>query len=120
MFALIKRVGEKDESLASSFYSILLCTNTFMFSFILKWFFGDNIFFHSLNGLIATLLFLLVYLAWYFTCKYYFLKKGNFRKILAYYPKKFEFNSWIGPTTGIVYTIVTFVSFIILAMSLNK
>lgn len=120
MFALIKRVGEEDESLASSFYSILLCTNTFLFLFVVKWFFGNNFFFQPLNRFLSTLFMVVVYLVWYFTCRHYFLKKENFRRILAQYQKNFEVNKWIGSLIGIVYTIITFLSFIILAMCLSK
>lgn len=36
VFALVKRVGEKDENLASLLYSLLLSTNTIMLFFPLK------------------------------------------------------------------------------------
>ena len=44
MFALVKRVGEKDENLASFFYPILLSTNTLLFTFPIKFVRPDGFF----------------------------------------------------------------------------
>jgi hypothetical protein len=121
MFALVKRVGEKDENLAAFFYSILLSTNTIiMISFPLKLLTPKGTFtLYPYNilikGILASVFFIL-----YFICKYYFLKKGNYIIIIANYSKRYKGKERQMALIGVFYSIFTFVSFISLAMWLSR
>ena len=120
MFALIKRVGEKDENLASSFYSVLLSTNTGMLLFVLRYVVPIGFFLQFPHNLLLKMFFISILITWNYICKKYFLKKENHLKIVAFYEIKYEGRNMQMALIGIVYSLFTFSSFIGLAMWLSR
>lgn len=120
MFALVKRVGEKDENLASSFYAILLSTNTIIFFFPLKFIIPNGFFTLYSYNILIKIMFVSIFFIWYFTCKKYFLKKGNYIKIISHYEEKYIDRKIQMAIIGIVYSILTPLIFISLAIWLSK
>jgi hypothetical protein len=90
VFKLVKRVDVKDENLASSFYAILLATNTGMILFILKYIVPMGLLNQFTFGIIIKLIFVSTFFFWYFLCNYYFLKIKNYKKVIIYYEKKYK------------------------------
>ena len=120
VFKLVKRVGEKDENLASSFFSILLSTNTIAFFFPLKFVIRKEFFTpYPYNVLIKAIL-VSIFFIWYFICKNYFLEKENYARINAYYEIKYEGKNKKMALIGFFYCLFTFISFISLAMWLSR
>lgn len=120
IFALIKRVGEKDENLASLFYSILLSTNSIMIFFPLKFIIPKGTFTPPPYNVLIKIILGSVFFIWYFVCKYYFLKKENYIKIITHYENKYEGQNKRMALVGITYSLITFISFISLAMVLSR
>ena len=120
MFALIKRVGEKDENLASSFFSILLSTNTIVLCFSLKFVIPKGFFTPYPYNILIKIVLGSVFVMWYFFCKYFFLKKENYKRIIISYEKKYLGRNKSMALLGIIYSLVTFSSFISLAMWISK
>ena len=117
MFKSLKRIDENDEQLSSSFYSILLSTNTILLLFPLrlvipKGFFDPLLLNYSLKFFLAS-----IFIGWYFFCKWYFIKRENDSKIIEFY-KNFNRKPLI--ITGIFYCLLTFISFIVTAQLLGK
>lgn len=120
MFSLIKRVGEKDENLASSFYAILLSTNTITFLFPLKFIILKGIFTPYPYNIIIKAMFATVFFIWYFICKNYFLNKKNYIWIIEHYEGKYPDKKLHMAIIGIMYFIFTPLTFISLAMWLSR
>ena len=116
MFALVKRVGEKDENLASFFYSILLSTHSVMLFFPIRYIAPKGFF--TPYSVLIKLSFGAIFFIWYFICKYYFLKKKNFIRVIATYEKKFLNINKRMAIIGITYSLVTFLSFYMTAVYL--
>jgi len=113
MFALIKRVGEKDENLASLFYSVLLSTKTILLFLFLRYTPAKNILLQYPYGAIFKICMLLIFVVWYFVCKYYFIKKGNYKRIIELYEIKYTGKNKNIALLGIMYAICTFLLFIL-------
>jgi len=120
MFALIKRVGEKDENLASLFYSILLSTNTGLILFVLRYIVPKGFFLQYPYNVLPKLMYVSILFIWYFVCKFYFLKKENYIRIIDHYENKYESQNKRMALIGITYSLITFISFISLAMFLSR
>lgn len=120
MFALIKRVGEKDENLASFFYSVLLSTQSLMFLFFLRFIITKGFFEHNPYNIILRVSLISVFFIWYFFCKYYFLKKENYKRIIILYEEKYPNKNSKMALIGIFYALLTFISFPVLAAVLSK
>ena len=120
MFALIKRVGEKDENLASSYFSILLSTNTVALCFLLKFVIPKGLFTTYPYNILIKITLGSVFVIWYFVCKHYFLKKENQIRIIAFYEEEYLEKSISMALMGIIYSLFTFVSFISLAIWLSR
>jgi hypothetical protein len=118
MFALIKRVGEKDENLASFFYSILLSTKTILLFFFLRYTAAKNILLHY--DRIFKISMLMIFVIWYFVCKYYFIKKENYKKIVNFYEEEYKGKNKKMAFLGIVYSICTFLLFILPSLLQSK
>ncbi len=114
MFALIKRVGEKDENLASLFYSVLLSTKSLTLFFIIRYTDARALFLLSPYNNILKVSMAAVFFIWYFACKSYFLKRGNYIKIIAFYEKKYAGKNQRMAIVGIIYSICTFILFMII------
>lgn len=112
MFTLIKRVGEKDENLASSFFSILLSTKTILLLFFLRYTEAKNIFSQHPYDHIFKVFILIIFVVWYFFCKNYFLKKENYKRIVVFYENKYNGKNRELVLIGIIYSILTFILFI--------
>src|SRR4051812_34573417 len=85
VFALVKRVGEKDENLASSMHSVLLSTYTIVLFFPLKFIIPKGALTPFPYNILTKVSFFIVFFVWYFICKYYFLKKENYIRIISHY-----------------------------------
>lgn len=120
MFALIKRVGEKDENLASLFYSILLSTNTIAIFFPLKFIIPKEALTPYPYNVLLKVVLASVFFMWYFICKYYFLNRENYIRIIAHYESKYESQNKRMALIGIMYSLISFISFISLAMFLSR
>lgn len=121
VFALVKRVGEKDENLASLFYSLLLATNTGMALFIFRYIIPKKVFLqHPTYDIYVKLSYASIFFIWYFTCKSYFVKKKNYLRIVSFYERKYQNKNGKMALLGILYSLVTFLSFIGLAMLLSR
>lgn len=116
VFKLVKRVGEKDENLASSFYAILLTTNTLTIVLLLKVLVPLNL----INQYILKGSFFIVFMIWYLICKFYFLKTGNYLKLINYYDTKFKYKKKQLVVIGMSYILITPILFILIAFWLNK
>ena len=116
MFALIKRVGERDENLASQFYSGLLTTNFFCFLFFLKFVINLSTF----NEWLLKGGFFSLFIVSYIFCNIYFIKKQNYIRIINNYDLKYPDKKNILATVGIIYSMSTFLSFIILVSIISK
>lgn len=113
VFALIKRVGEKDENLASLFYSVLLSTKTTLLFFFMRYTDVKNIFFNHPYDRIFKIGMLMIFVMWYFICKHYFIKKENYKRVISFYEKKYESKNKKMALLGIIYSICTFLLFIL-------
>lgn len=113
VFALIKRVGEKDEDLASLFYSVLLSTKTLLLFYFMRYTDAKNLFFNHPYNRIFTLGMFLIFVMWYFFCKYYFVKKENYKRIISFYESKYEGQNKKMALLGVIYSICTFLLFIL-------
>ena len=119
VFKLVKRVGERDENLASSFFSILLSTNTIAVFFPLKFIIAKGTFTPYPYNVLIKVMFAFVFFIWYFICKYYFIKKENYIRIIEHYESKYPDKKVQMAIIGIVYFILTPLTFISLAMWLS-
>jgi hypothetical protein len=121
VFKLVKRVGEKDENLASSFFSILLSTNTGMILFVLRYIVPKDLFLqHPSYNIFIKLMYVSILVIWYLICKNYFLKKENYLRIVSFYESKYEGRNNQMVIIGVLYSLITFSSFIGLAMWLSR
>jgi hypothetical protein len=120
VFALVKRVGEKDENLASSFYAILLSTNTIVLFFPLKFIIPKGALTPFPYNVLTKVIFIAIFFVWYFICKYYFLKKENYLRIISFYENEYEGRNTQMAIIGTLYSLFTFSSFIGLAMWLSR
>ena len=118
MFALIKRVGEKDENLASLFYSVLLSTNMITFLLPLKFIIPKGALTPFPYNVLTKAILIVIFFIWYFVCKYYFLKKENYVRIISHYEERFPNKKKQIAVIGIFYSIATFLSFYITAIYL--
>lgn len=78
-------------------------------------------FFHfdpSLLNYSLKLLLILIFIGWYFFCKYYFLKNKYYLKVFERY-ERIDDNQKLA-IIGIVYSLVTFISFISIASLLSE
>jgi len=121
MFALVKRIGENDENLASLFYSLLLSTNTGMALFVIRYIIPKDFFLQnpSFNAYVK-LIYASVLFIWYFICKRYFIINENFIRIASFYENKYSGRNNQMALIGILYALFTFSSFIGLAMWLSR
>lgn len=119
MFALVKRVGEKDENLASQFYSILLSTNLIMLFFFLKFVFPPGLLSKNHLGILLKVFLLAVFVLVYYACKRYFLTKKNYERIIEKYQFQYHNKNKIIALTGAMYALFTFISFLSLAVFLS-
>lgn len=115
MFTLIKRVGEKDENIASNFYSCLLSTYTVILFFPFRYIFPIGYFKPILNNLILKLTMVGVFFIWYLICRNYFLRKRNYIRILKSYDKKYVGKTQVLAIIGVTFSFLTFLTFIIIA-----
>ena len=121
VFKLVKRVGEKDENLASSFFSILLSTNTGMILFVLRYIVPKDLFLqHPSYNIFIKLMYVSILVIWYLICKNYFLKNENYLRIVSFYESKYEGRNYQMAKIGVLYSLLTFSSFIGLAMWLSR
>ena len=120
VFSLIKRVGEKDENLASLFYSILLYTNTITVLLFLKFIIPHGIFSADLLSILLKVFFVAVFIFVYYACRFYFLKKEHWKRIVNYYTTKYENQKTLIVLISIVYTLLSFFAFITIASLLGK
>ncbi|MFZ4456438.1 MAG: hypothetical protein ACOYOT_09475 [Bacteroidales bacterium] len=120
MFTLIKRVGEKDENLASSFFSILLSTTTITLFFPLRFIIPKGFFTPRPYDVLIKITLGSIFIIWYFICKYYFLKKENHVRIIASYEEIYLGKNKSMALLGIIYSLVTFVSFIFFAIWVSR
>jgi len=115
MFALVKRVGEKDENLASSFYGILLSTKAILlFAIFIRSLNSNSVFLNFPYNYIFKLFIILVFLLIYSMCKYYFIKKENYKRIIKQFENESTDKNKIIAILGILYSIFTFSIFIII------
>lgn len=113
IIASIKRVGVKDESLASDLYLAPLFLNTCMVIFPLlkiapKYLINENIL-KIASIFIATS----ILIGQHFFCKYYFIKKENYIRIIDDYQHKIKNRNSI--IIGILYILLSFIFFVISA-----
>ena len=120
MFNLVPRQGAKDENLASSFFSILLTTNTVMVLFILRYILPTRYLISSSFSNVLKIMLFSLFIIWYFLCKYYFLREKKFEKIIEKLEKKYIGKNKLIAILGMMYTICTFIGFIVLAMWLSR
>lgn len=120
MFNLIKRVGEKDENLASSFFSILLSTTTIALCFPLRFVIPKGFITSFPYNILIRIALVSFFVVWYFICNSYFLKKENHIRIIASYGEKYLGKNTSMALLGIFYSLATFVCFISLAMYLGR
>lgn len=116
VFALVKRVGEKDENLASSFYAVLLSTNVLSVFLLFKLVIPLNL----VHPYLLKGSFFIVFFFLYFVCKLYFLKKENYIRIISHYEGRFPNKKKQMALIGIAYFLLTPLTFIILAMWLSR
>src|SRR5688500_8789196 len=89
-FALVERVEEKDERLASAFYSILLGTKCLLVFFILRYTSLRYLFLQAPYSYLLQFTMLCTFIICFFWCKNYFIKKSNHVLIVKYYEDKFK------------------------------
>lgn len=119
VFTLVKRVGEKDENLASSIYAVLLSTNTIVLLFPLKFIIPKGSLTPFPYNFLTKAFFFVIFFIWYFICKNYFLKKENYIRIISHYEERFPTKKKQMALIGIAYFLLTPLIFIILAMWLS-
>ena len=107
MFALIKRVGVKDENLASLFYSILLFTNILTLSLFFKFTVKDDVYSALIFKGTGAGIFLIIY----YCCKHYFINTKNYMRMINKYEDKYPDKKIRMAIIGIVYSILTFFGF---------
>jgi len=115
MMALVKKERENEE-LASFFYPFLITTNFYCPLLLLKFFINLSQYNEWLVKGIVYLSFLISYLY----CRYYFIKKKNYLRIINNYEEKYPDKKITMVIIGITYSLFTFLSFIILISFLSK
>lgn len=118
IFRIVKRVGVKDEDLASFFYSILLATNTLMLIFPLKFIIPKGYFSVYPYNIIIKIILASVFFIWYLVCKKYFIQRLEYIRIVDLFDKKINKKTAI--KIGLLYMILTFITFIVLANILSR
>ncbi|SNR46913.1 hypothetical protein SAMN04487979_10721 [Flavobacterium sp. ov086] len=118
MFASIKRVGEKDENLASIFFSVLLSTHSLMIFFLTRYIFPKGYFSLFPYNIILKLLIGSVFLIWYFICNHYFLKNENYIRIVSFYENIYKEQNRKIAWIGVLYSLATFLVFYVTAVYL--
>ncbi|TPG40866.1 hypothetical protein EAH81_11025 [Flavobacterium pectinovorum] len=118
MFASIKREGEKDENLASIFFSVLLSTNSLMIFFLLKYIFPKGYFSLFPYNIILKLMIGSVFLVWYFICNHYLLKRKNYKRIISFYENIYKEHNKKIAWIGVLYSLATFLVFYMTAIYL--
>lgn len=113
MFSTVKRVNERNENLASLFFSVLISTNTIMLTFPIKFLIKKGALDSYLIKLLPFSIIAIIFLFWYYYCDYYFLKKGRYIEVVKIYEKKY--NNFQFAFLGIFYAVVSFVSFFFFA-----
>lgn len=113
IIASIKRVGVRDEKLASDLYLAPLFLNTFMLLFPLLRIAPKYLINESILKIISILFSGSIFFFLHFFCKYYFIKKENYVRILNNYQHKIKNRNAI--IIGAFYIIVSFVFFVISA-----
>jgi hypothetical protein len=120
IFTLVKRVGEKDENLASLLYSLMLSTNTITLSLLpLKFIIPKGFFAEFPLNVLFYIIFITVFIIWYFVCKHYFLKKENYVRIISHYEEKYPTEKIRFAIIGITFFILTPTVFITIAIWLS-
>ena len=121
VFKLVKRRGEKDEKLASSFFALLLFTNTVIISFVLRFLVPKELFLqHPSYIIILKFMYVLFLIIWYYICKNYFLKKENYLRIISFYEIKYKGRNDQIAIIGVLFSLFTFSNFIALACWLGS
>lgn len=120
MFALIKRKGERDENLAASFYAILLTTNLLMLSLPLKFVIPKGVLLAFPYSILIKTFILSCFFLMYHICKYFFLKKKHYLRVIPYYESKYEGKNKQLAFIGILYMVLTFGSFITLITWISR
>lgn len=120
VFASIKREGEKDERLASTFYSILLSTNLMMILFVFKFIIPKVFFSNQMYALLLKGFLCCAFIYIYMYCKRYFLVNGNWKIIKLNFDTKFRsISNKVVIMFGVLYIVLTFTSFIGIALLLS-
>jgi hypothetical protein len=113
IIASIKRVGVRDEDVASDLYLAPLICNTLMVIFPLLRIAPKYLINESILKTISILFVASILIGWQFYCKYYFIKKENYIRIINDYQYKIKnVNALI---IGILYILLSFVFFVISA-----
>lgn len=102
---------ESIESLTTWVYTLLLSTNTIMLLFPLKFIIPEGSLDPPLLKYSVQILLASVFVGWYFFCRNYFLNNGHYREIDSRYDES-NGNSRKPLTIGIVYSLLTPISFI--------
>lgn len=113
MFKLLKRVEEKDENSTAIFYSLLLSTNSILLFFPFRFVIEKGFFDPPLLNFLLKLVLISIFIGWYFFCNSYFIKTKYYLKIFERYDK--AENEKKRAIVGIIYSLVTFISFISIA-----
>lgn len=109
----IKRVGVKNEKLASDLYLVPLICNTLMVIFPLLKIAPKYLINESILKAISILFVASILIGWQSFCKYYFIKKENYIRISNYYQHRIKNKNSI--IIGILYIVLSFVFFVISA-----
>lgn len=111
MFALVDRVGERNEDLASSFYAVLLSTNTLLLFVLIRYTNARMLFKTFPYNFILKVFAVSIFVIWYIACKRYFIKSKKYERIVEYYERIYSGKNRKLALLGILYTIITFLSF---------
>lgn len=107
MFALVKRQGVKNESLATSYYAVLVGTNIVSVIVIVNKHIPVEIYSKILSIILVLLLFVLLQHLF----GHYFLLHDRFKQIISKYSLAANPSQMLYPIIGILYSVLTFLIF---------
>lgn len=117
VFKLFPRKGFSDHKEACTFFSVLLSTNIITTLIFSLRFLGIKV--DKQYNLIGKLVMLVIFVVGYLICKYYYVNRDNYKKIIAHFEEK-KRSQILYPVLGIGYMLATFSGFLLLAMYINK
>lgn len=110
---LIKDIKEKQEKAAYELLYIPLIFNTLMIFFPLMKIFQESLVKLNISRIESILFMGLIVVIWSFFCRYYFIKRENYIRIINHYQHRIKNRN--AAIIGVLYILVSFILFVVSA-----